>query len=386
MQPNVELFLEDLPLSTRKTLTARRELALRRASALDGAEESIKQDVANTFDGHLKILETRRSPDGERLDHYVREAIRAATPPYRIEALERYPEAPSCASCTGADDLACCGVDDDTNYLRAQGSCVRPLKEACDLAVAVMRHAYAATSFQTPSTANVRFYFRSDCKPNVSAPYCIEGRSRFADTAGWRWTEVDITIGLAHWSLDSYRALTITLLHELICHAGHGLANEALRAGTAPQDWFAEGWMDYVAAESVFAFVDDPTIVAPLREVSMTLRRWRLAERWDEPCGFKNTDRTSDARKRGAERAAAAHKLFTNRASRNDFLLFSTAFNARIVEPTEREALLRDVTAVSGLHTKVADHPFLEAIAGYAKHHDIDKFVGAWRKGMVGDV
>ena len=102
------------------------------------------------------------------------------------------------------------------------------------------------------------------------------------------------------------------------------------------------------------------------------LEAWRNAEAWLGPCQTKRKDWTSYDRSSGADQARNLRGLFPDARS---FADFSTAFNAVVVARTLRDALVREVQAMSGVVNAAAHHPLAACIRRYLQDGDMDAFV-----------
>lgn len=385
---SVSVHYADLELSVRKGLASRHALLTLKA---DGrvAKDPGAERFSRKVDGALLELKVPiYSPDTDRLDAFVTGQVRAAL---SVLSTPLPTLGVCCTTCTGGASAACNGSS-DAQYVEPAGACIRPLKECCDLAIRTMQRLYASLTEAVIARAEVRFALASKCPDD--AVHCVSGSSAYGDGSTEQLTKVTLDVGLVHWDLDSYAALTLILAHELVCHVGHGLRLADPRKNASAQDRYVEGWMDFVARKAVLEELkrswrqlskESPLKTAQMDSVAGTMAGWRTKDAWSGAgaCEPKRDDSAAPHRRYGETQAREALAIFDQLGASPAFFDLSAKFNAAVTTKVERDALLEEVDVASGMiggHS----HPLTPALERFTITGDIEKFrqdLAAMRRG-----
>jgi hypothetical protein len=373
----VQIEYPDLSLPQRKGIAARHAVYLSTDAAIQQASRLEQLDIERERDAALtRITLPIKSQDDEPLDSFVMGVV---------HSIGVKPEGtPSCANCTGDAASICNGGTKDAHYLRGNGECVSALKEAARVAVATATKLYGLVhSGPHPSDVCVRFEVDKACPTKACTRFCVSGSSKYDDTSDAQRTQITFNMGLKHWTLESCTAFGLILAHELICHAGFGIATGSARSPTSATDRFIEGWMDQVARDALIEETDGASwpsaisraIFDDVRSINGVLTDWRNSVSYSGNCGPKDDDDAARDRKAGAKQARALQRMFKKKGAETRFRSFSVALNAAGIPEALRGRLIEEVqVAVSTANS--GEGALALALDRYLQNTDVSEFIG----------
>ena len=175
--------------------------------------------------------------------------------------------APFCSSCS---KTPCAGTFassiSDVENIEKVGRCIAPIKELFAAAFDLARQTYAAA-------AAPRVLLNTEAllkRPEHGLDLAFSAATSDVSTGKPLTREVSLKIHARSFDFRDYFAMLYVFFHEIFCHAFSGIPLAADIDGEA----FSEGWMDWVAAQTLVEALKTNLISPPLRpyarEMSIT--------------------------------------------------------------------------------------------------------------------
>lgn len=137
----------------------------------------------------------------------------------------------------------------DERAVDGAGACIQPIKEAFADGMKMAEHFYRDACLlgqvgASLSTVYDKVMHFAGLEPSVG------GQVIWHDTPGLHWAELQVIVETGKFDRYGLKLLRYVVMHEAFCHVFQQVAGGP-RDGGLDYDAFAEGWLDYIAAELV---------------------------------------------------------------------------------------------------------------------------------------
>jgi hypothetical protein len=266
-------LITHIPLAHRKALCAR----LIFIETTEGQRNALSQCKASAYLNRIKenlFSLTKEaidnSPDVKQLDAFLGELssqLRSLPLPSwddskvqgRVSSVMSRVEqglgSVSCQSCSPSH--ICNGSDDDIVAVGNSGLCISRLKKVFEWANEAARKLYFeyATDFSSASLPEVSFstlpYLHTP--PGVPNGWSLGGATQYFHAAKRRISRVELSLVTQDFDRRAYLACPYVLFHECVCHIFRWNCENV--EPSEPDSYFAEGWMDWIASETLPDFL-----------------------------------------------------------------------------------------------------------------------------------
>jgi hypothetical protein len=214
---------------------------------------------------HLAIeiedeLAARPPRDHEQLDAFITRILShqdvsapGADPAAELRAnLHQRHTLIDCAACAAQAGAAPCSgrIERDAQLAALGGACIAPIHRIVGKALDITRKCYAdagithavatelVTAYGTPAALH-------------GTPLTVGGQVTWRDTQAAAHSDIEILVNVPLFNRHGLKLLPYCAMHEAMCHVFQSVAGGPRLGEPDTYDAFAEGWMDYIAAELV---------------------------------------------------------------------------------------------------------------------------------------
>ncbi|MBI1349165.1 hypothetical protein GC163_23090 [bacterium] len=302
-----------------------------------------------------------------------------------------------CNVCAGTNSKICHGLRKDDNLIVHKGGlCLQPFKKTFEFALDFSRELYGSLCpGLQPNVSSVLVSFSTTLlghETNLSMCRDASASSEYRDGDNLH-TEVKLFIRKNQLDRLSFLSVPYLICHEIICHTFQGIlcGPPRKRQATMPNDYFAEGWMDYVAHQVFQKILNDQSkYVSSLfrtehEQIAQFLHDDRYLISEDRFSGLApnevGIEKSRRARIELGVKAAAWFDQFLRNFTRfginqNTFMQFSFDLNARAELREERQTLVCELYRFfSGRPDGHAIAQLAETVRRYVENGELDGFL-----------